>query len=123
MEARLYTPEDLAEVNSWLKARELPPNPLNPPRGIMVPGVAVGFIVLMEASFAMIDGFCTNPNAHWEDRRDGLSLVCEGLMSIAKENMVKYCVLMTRDSSIERRALEYGFTTKLESVKVMYRSL
>lgn len=89
----------------------------------MVPGVAVGFIVLMEASFAMIDGFCTNPDAYWEDRRDALSLVCEGLMGIAKENMVKYCVLMTRDSSIERRALEYGFTTKLESVKVMYRSL
>jgi hypothetical protein len=100
----------MEDVSNWLKVRELPYDVDDLPRlGVIVPGVAVGFLRRCEGSQGILDNYLTNPNAPAQERDEALSLITKTLISVAKSQGVKHLLAYTRDKNTEMRAKRFGF--------------
>lgn len=108
MNVRPYTANDLQEINGWHRARGFLPVELDtlPPTGLIVPGVAVGFLYRTDSQLGMLDGFISNPEAPKEQRAAALMHIGQVL---ADSFQGKHLLVYTGHSGIARWCREHSF--------------
>ncbi len=76
----------LPEINTWYKARDqymLKPDWI-PPQGLIVPGIAAGFLIRTNTNIGILEHFVTNPAASKKDRRLAIDMIASRLISAGK---------------------------------------
>jgi hypothetical protein len=105
------TVDHYSEIASWYIARSLPV-PLKdfiPSVGLIVPGLAAGFLFQTDTRLAIIGEFISNPDTSSEDRSRALDEITEGLCERAKSLGFLVITCSTQSSAIEKRAIAQGF--------------
>ena len=99
------------EVDSWLDARGMAraPGHLLSGNGLIVPGVAAGWLYRTDSSVCLLDHFITNPAAALGARGAALNAITEQLLRAAQGFGARLVVALTHDTSIYRRARLLGF--------------
>jgi len=102
---RPFTLADLAEVNSWWKARKQPVRPASylPKYGYIQPGVAAGWLFRTDSCIGFLDDFVTNPKAPLMQRVMYLDGITRNLVATAKRVGIKALVVYTGNEGIWRR--------------------
>lgn len=103
--------EDYEEINGWYKGHNLDPldNDLFPLTGIIVPGIAAGFLIRTDCAVAFLEGFVTNPLADKENRRIAIDKIAEHLIEDGKDKGVRTFMALTEHPSIVGLCEKYGF--------------
>lgn len=102
-------------IRDWLIARGLDGELSNEPAeiGFVVfnenEPICAAFLRLIEGKYALLDGLISNPNAESQLRNDGINLVVEKIISIAKHLGIKQIIAFSIDKGTLSRALLYGF--------------
>lgn len=100
--------KDLGNIISWYRVRNLP----SPPSwslskyGLMVPGVAAGFLYRTDSGLALVEGLITNPDAPSMVRGRALELVLRNLVAVARDmgfHMVLGFVQSSGSAALARR--------------------
>lgn len=102
--------KDLAELNGWYRARGLPEVPLEalPLTGLIVPGVAAGFLYLTDSSLAMLEGFCTNPQVGRDERARALDQIIAALFVEADRMRCTKVIGLVQSPLIEQLGIKNG---------------
>lgn len=126
MECVPYSVRYQAQVVSWLSKRGLEERLAYdlPATGFMVfkdgHGVATGFIRRIEGDMGMVDGYLTNPDAHWEDRDKALDLLTKAIIDKAIELKMKSILAFTKDFNTLTRSLRHGYSHLSEQKMIVY---
>lgn len=111
-----YEPEiHLEMAKTLIEARALNPSYLEdlPHVGAVVfdweQVIAMAFIRIVEGSFALFDGFITNPNQLPDFRSRALDLLTEYLIEKAKKMGLKKIIAFSNNANILERARRHGF--------------
>ena len=108
---RRFSAIDLPEVQGWYALRHLAPPTLDmlPDFGCIEPEVAAGWLYCTDSSFALLDGYITNPEAFSRDRDAALDVITSELLAEARRAGFRHVLAYTRHGSIGRRAMRHGF--------------
>lgn len=108
---RLYESDDYAALKSWFQARGVSaPAPSALPRlGVIVDGIAAGFLIQTDTSIACIDFYISNPEIEPHRRDHALDLITKALLKHAKRLGFKYVKSTTYLDVIAKRAKAHGF--------------
>lgn len=99
------------EINSWYherKGEDFPRRYLSP-TGVIVPGVAVGFLIQTDAHFGILEPFISNPAASKEDRDTALIMILNKLTDMAKKIDYRVVYGFSTNPPMITRALSQGF--------------
>jgi len=120
-----YSPEDYSTVCTWWAARGWPclPEVLLPQTGIVVQDIAAGFVYKTNSSLALMEWIVTNPKASSEDRNQGLSLLLDGCISLAKELGSTMIITSLSDKGLIERYSKHGFMATDTEMTNMVRGL
>lgn len=101
---RAFRETDFVQINQWRALRGVPilPFDLYPPNGLIVPGVAVGFINFTQTKMALFENFLTNPESDSKEREDAIFEIVEGLEKLAYDGGDKWIVAVTNHPKIEK---------------------
>lgn len=104
MAVRPYEPKDLDTINRWYAAhgKQAVTDDLLPATGVIVDGVAAGFLYSTDSAIAVLDGFVTCPDAPLRQRFEALLGIIDQLTTTAKENGARRVVGFTRSHGMER---------------------
>jgi len=108
--------EHLGEMNSWLRARDVLPSPMDdlPAIGYIVKHedkiIATAFLRRIEGNIGLFDGLATNPKMASEIRHHAIELLIKKVFKIAKESGINKMIAYSKDNSIFERAEIHGFT-------------
>lgn len=107
-----YTPKDYYEISSWFWGRDMAvPLPEDLPEvGLIVPGVAAGFLIWTDTSVAILDFFITNPKEISFKRGRALNDIIDGLMLRAKQIGFTKVKCDSNIAAIQRKAKSLGFS-------------
>jgi hypothetical protein len=108
---RPFETNDIDELNGWLKAHgqnTVTPEML-PGIGVIVPGVAAGFLYRTDSSVGMIHCLTSNPTATSAQRHEALDAVVEALLAASRHVGVKHLLCFSSDSSVIARSARHGF--------------
>lgn len=108
---RRYAATDLPEVAGWYAARALraPTADMLPDCGVIVQGVAAGWLYGTDSAVCLLDGYITNPAASPEDRNAALDAITGELLAAARGRGFRHVIAYTGTPSIEARAISHGF--------------
>lgn len=109
---RTVTPEDLPDIQEWFLDRgmEMPALWFFSTTGLIVPGVAAGFLYVTNSGVATLDCFITCKDAPLSDRFVAVRDITSGLIQMAyNECNVKMLCCTSKIRSIKRIAEEFGF--------------
>ncbi len=106
-----FSDTDLAEVATWYAARGLkaPTLDMLSSYGVIVHGVAAGWLFRTDSTFALLDGFISNRLASYEDRAVAFDAIVADLLAEAERTGFRRVLAYTRSGSIERLAVRSGF--------------
>jgi hypothetical protein len=106
-----YSEKDYDEVSGWYKARSLPVPGVNafPTFGLVVHGVAAGFLIVTDCNLALIDFYISNPDVTREERDVALDAITEGLLEYGIKIGITNFKADTQVKRIRQRAENYGF--------------
>lgn len=104
--------DDFQEINLWREQRQAPilSQDFYPQTGLIVDGIAAGFLTMTDTKVALMENFITNPKAYKEDRENAVFEILEGLEKIAVQMGFKYVVGFTDHPKIEHYAKMIGGT-------------
>lgn len=111
VEPRRFKKSDLNQVQEWAKARgagEMDESLLSS-TGMIVDGVAAGFLYLTNSRAAIIDGYISNPNSLKLERDQALNAITKGLLELARACGAKFIKCDSQLPAIQQRALANGF--------------
>lgn len=116
---RPFKRTDLASINKWLKRNSHPPVTLQdlPLKGIIVPGVAAGFLREVEGGIAIIDGLCSNPLVSSGTRNSAMNKIYKNLLSMPYKQFIGFTV----DAGALERAKRQGFQPIRHTVLALYK--
>jgi hypothetical protein len=99
---RRYATSDYPEVAGWYAAHgePVPDAGMLPGFGLIVPGLACGFLYRTDASFALLEGFVTNPAAHLRARHLAIGEIVDALTEEAKAQGFRHVVGLSRSTGI-----------------------
>ena len=110
---KLITDVDLPEIHRWHEARQAPFNPgFLPEHGWWVPGVAAGWLWLVENRMAMLDSFISNPVRPGKERRAALSAIIETMKTFAWANSVEKVFCLSQNPRIAVLCQQHGLDPK-----------
>lgn len=111
MNPRAFSLLDLDEMNRWYERRGEAPIPASmlPRLGLIVPGVAVGFLYQTDSSVALVEGLVTNPDAKLCDRAKALQIILEELVESARVFGFKQVIGFGASRGPVRLTLRQGF--------------
>lgn len=114
MEARLIDKSDHSNLKEWYHKHNLdaPPEQYYPSWGLIVEGVAAGFLFATDTALCMLDGYITNPEATSVDRNKAIALITGELLEISKEQGFQRVMVFSKEDSIIKRAKNLKFTDK-----------
>ena len=109
--ARATREGDLKVLHQWHTARGMPwpGNRAFPITGMVVPGVAMGFLVKTDTSWCIIEGYCTNPEASAKDRNEALDEITAELLKMSRSLGFSSAVALLNDDTVGRRASKHGY--------------
>lgn len=98
-------------MNSWCAARGLAPVDSHtlPQLGVIVPGVAAGFLYRTDSSLGFLDGFISNPAAPKEERAAALLHIGSVLTSQFDGRVL---LVYTENAGVSRWCRENGYTAR-----------
>lgn len=108
---RRFNHRDLEEVKEWRETRGLKnvdPEIL-PHHGLIVPGLAAGFMYIADQKIGILEFFITNPKASKRACWDALDTILKALMHVAIALGCKMIKWDTRIKTFKRRSAHYGF--------------
>lgn len=108
---RRYEPNDFDQIQRWLDARDCArfESHLMPPFGQIMDGVAAGFVKETDANFAVLDYFCTNPNAGIIERMKATKEMLVGAFEHAQSQGFPYVIGNTRNRGMINYGKRIGF--------------
>lgn len=108
---RRYRPVDYTSICQWCDSREIDPPPAwsVPKHGFIVEDIAVGFLILTDNRFAIIDYYISNPKSDKDLRSHALNAITNELIRVAKLRKVKILICNSMNKSIKQRAIDTGF--------------
>lgn len=111
MEINLFTLSDYKEICEWHEGWNMSPPPLEflSCLGVIIPGIAAGFLSTTNINVGVIDSFISNPKAGKKDRYIALDLIMDKLMYLAKGVGCKAVRFHTRYDTLMFRAKKRGF--------------
>ena len=91
MEVRDYVDSDSEKVMSWFDEHgwDAPPKLLIPPDGLIIDDICCSWVYFGEPRMAIIGWPVTNPAAPRAERYEGLKLVTENLVNLARDRGAK----------------------------------
>lgn len=112
MEVRVFTEEDIDEINDWfddrneagISARVLSRT------GLIAPGVACGFLFATDSRICFLDFYISNPLAPKEERAAAFDEITRRLIEVAKERDYSLIFGASSHKSIQERCVKFGFT-------------
>lgn len=101
---RTIREHDFYTLDTWREERGVPlvPRDLYPPDGLIVEGVAAGFLTLTTSKMALVENVVTNPRALKEDREKAVIEIVKKLEELAVSKGCKYLVGITQNSKVEQ---------------------
>lgn len=105
---RAYDRYDKATVDDWYAARGLVSPAWDTDTGLVVDGVAAGFILFTDSNVAIIEGFISNKDAPSNERHKAFGSIIAGLEAIARAADVGCVLMWTQDDTILARAEAAG---------------
>lgn len=111
MTARAFTPADYAEVASWWEAQGWPviPPEMLPGTGVVVPGLAAGFLYKTDSAIAILEFVVANPASDKMERRAALDAVIEALLAYAALVGARAVFTSCQHPSLLARYQNHGF--------------
>lgn len=121
---RYFKDEDYTEINTWYherKGENFPKTHLSH-TGIIIPGVAVGFLIQTDANFGILEPFISNPAASKDDRDRALTMILNTLTDLAKVMDYQIIYGFSTSRPMVDRAISQGFEIQeLNSTTVVKR--
>lgn len=111
VDARMFEPKDYSQMERWGQIMDVKPPPITllSDTGLIVDGVAVGFLYLTNSAVGLLEGFMTNPEADKNDRHNALNGITLELIKMAKDAGCKLLKCDTKLNEIVTRAKDFGF--------------
>lgn len=102
---------DLADLSRWYEARGQGRvrRDMLPHHGVMVPGVAAGFLYRTDSGICILDGYVTNPEAPVTKRAEALREITDFLLESARFGGASYCMALCKTRGVEKLARRNGF--------------
>lgn len=118
---RFSVPRDLAAMNGWYTARGQPQvfGDALPAYGLVVRGVAVGFLYSTDSTIAFADGYVTNPAAPLRERALALRLITRAILSEAKRRGYRTVLGICASPGLGRLVRRLGFRDARRRYEVM----
>lgn len=125
MEIRSVLQEDIDAINTWYHERKAQSFPISslPPVGLIIPGIAVGFLVQTDAGYGILEPFISNPRASKEDREIGLNSILHELTEYAQFLGLSTVFGFSTSKSMLSKALEQGFSVIETNSTTVYKEL
>lgn len=116
-------PDDLIEINNWMRARGHKNLDLDfvPPQGFIFPGVAAGFMITTNTCVGILEHFTSNMHAREEERAKALDLIAEKLISAGKSSGLRMFLAMTKHPNILGLCKKHEFS-ELHGLRVFGRN-
>lgn len=110
--AERYLPEDYEQLKVWYAARGLdaPSAEAIPKTGIIIPGIAIGFLLRTDGPIALIWGLVSNPAVDQGTREKAVELVVDRLESLARNSGFIQIVGLT----VQEKVLGYARKKKYQ---------
>lgn len=111
MKVREYEESDFASIQRWLHKwnHEKITSEQLPETGFVVPGVAIGFVRMVEGNMAIFDSMVSNPYASQRLRHNALDDLVGHIMAHLKADGVTKVLAFTVDDGTLTRAKRHGF--------------
>lgn len=108
---RQYEATDYPVLRDWYLAHRVHVPGFNdfPPIGLVVDGLAAGFLILTDVRMGIFDFFISNPDSDSRDRFHAIEEIIDGLTEIAKERGMRAIRCDTQLPVIVNKALSHGF--------------
>lgn len=107
----IVSPDQVDEIKEWYKKRGITLNyDILPQFGLIVRGIAAGYIFFTTDGKAIIEGIITNPEANITDRSNVVTSILNALSEIAKQAGCKYVFGLSDTASVIKRAGQLGFS-------------
>src|SRR5438309_6025945 len=109
--ARLFETSDFPELDRWLEARGMPISrpSLMPKHGVIVEGIAAGFIYLTDGGIAILDYFVSNPKSDKSERDQSLDVITLSLIQVGHAHGIHAFKCDTKIIAVKERARRLGF--------------
>lgn len=103
--------EDLVEVNKWLIARKKDPlkRTAIPKVGMIIEGVAVGFLATSDTDTCFMEDFVTNPEAKSEVRHKAIARIATWAENLASTWGYEKIIVLSNEECILKRAYDMNF--------------
>lgn len=104
----LISQRDFNEINLWRHWRGLDilSRDFYPNTGLMVHGVAAGWLVETDSKVALLENFISNPKAYKQERMEAVKEIGHDLAEYAKRRGYTKLFIITNSGVIEKYALE-----------------
>lgn len=116
-----YVPEQhYAQVLRWFElfGETIFPEVL-PPTGLIIPGVAAGFLYRTDSSLAMIESLVANREAPKEERTRAIDAIIVGLSREAQKQGFKTVLGFTQLDAVVQRVHRLGWSSMGEGFKLV----
>lgn len=103
----------LTQIKEWAKNRGVSDKVFEelPTIGLIIPGIAVGFLRKVEGGSLIMDGLMTNGHATGDVRHKAMDLLMNSLFILAAKHNYKRIIGFTVDLNTHSRATRLGYTT------------
>jgi len=110
---RTYQPSDYETILEWSFVRDMNPPPKwsIPETGIVVPGIAMGFLILTNNRCAILDFYLSNPVSDKRIRDKALDDITSKLIELAEDMHVKMILCNSQHPAVKERARKHGFNS------------
>jgi len=102
---------DYPTLASWWRARDwsVPSYDMLPATGMIVDGVAAGFLYRTDSKICWLEFVISNPESDKSDRSQALNLIIDDLLSQAKESGFKSVFTSLEHPGLIQRYEDFGF--------------
>jgi len=120
MKCQKYTGKDFEAIRSWYEARHLKVLEEDFPKiGIIVPGIAAGFLMQTDTMACILEPFIANPDTNKLDRDQALNLIMGELIEEAGDLGYTRIFGFSSNTPMLRRARKWGFIEVESSTTVV----
>jgi len=108
---RINLDNDYSELSSWLLSRGTRPPELDlfPEIGVIVPGVACGFLYKTDSKICYIENLIANPEVSEEDRNKALDVIVAELIKIGTDLGFRAMLGISKLQAVADRSETHGF--------------
>lgn len=99
------------EISEWFKKRNLnvPSKDMLSSNGVIIKGIACGFLYLTDSSLGFLDFYISNPNNKDKKRAKALETITSNLIMWAKDMGVTHLMANSQINTIQKLAFDFDF--------------